>query len=153
TKYCTDGRGRAYTVKDPAGNTSTTDYTGALGGSTCVASGETLDDRPCATKDALGFITQYGYDSTGKNRLWEQNPLQYSTARSTWTYTNYLPTPFTAATGHQPKYTYDSNGTPASTTQGLDSSGACPSGTVCPRTDTIYASNGQLQTTKLGLNS
>lgn len=158
TAYCTDGRARVYLVTDPTGHTTFTDYTDtALGGANCVASGVTLDDQACATEDALGYVTQYGYDASGENLSWGQNPLQTSALRSSWTYGYsshpYLPSAFTDANGHQTAYTYDSNGNVSSITSGLNASGSCPTGTVCPRTDTSYGSNGELQWTKLGLDS
>src|SRR5213078_1205756 len=107
------------------------------------SSGVTLDDKPCSATDGLGFTTMFGYDSSGQNRVWEQNPVQTSTQRSSWTYTDgnhpYYPTSFTDARGNRTNFVYDpTSGNLTSTTSGLDSSGACPSNTVCPRTDHIY---------------
>ncbi len=160
TTYCTDSRARVYEAKDPLGRVTSSDYGEDKGGANCLGNGETLDDQPCETEDGLGYVTQYGYETVdvapGEALMWETSPVP-GTPVSSWLYNDLSypdqPTSYTDANGHQTLYTYDSNGNPASTTTGLDSSGNCPTGTVCPRTDTIYASNGELLTTKLGLDS
>jgi RHS repeat-associated protein len=125
TRYCFDGRTRVTKVKSPLGNITTTDYTSANGGSNCVnASGDTLADRPCSETNARGWRTTYGYDATKpENTLWEQNPEQSATARSSWAYADsanpYLPTSFTDARGKKTTYDYDGKGNLLSETDPL----------------------------------
>jgi RHS repeat-associated protein len=149
TTYCSDSRDRVYETKDPLGNITRSDYTDtANGGSNCVnASGYTLDDRPCATKSPLGnFWTAYGYDSTGQNLLWSQNPQQTSTQRPTWAYGDsahpYYPTSFTDADGNTTNYTYDANGNLKTKLDGAQN-----------ETSYTYYANGELNTKQDGLNN
>ena len=117
TKYCTDGRGRVISVTEPLGNYTFTDYTDTgFGGANCTdGNGKTLDDKPCATIDARNHVTQYGYDSTGQNLVWEESPTQSSSNRSSWQYTDpnnlYAPSYFTDANNDPPThYTYTTSG-------------------------------------------
>ncbi len=174
TDYCRDLGLKITGIYRPDGSVAATDYTDTTeGGSNCVDShGDSLDDQPCASEIGFPYSqwTGYGYDSTGQKRLWEQNPVQTSTHRSTWVYGDsshpYYPTTFTDAdgntttdtyttagnvaketdgVGNTTSYTYNSNGTLASEQTGLTSSLTCPSGKICPTTTyNTYDSQGDL---------
>lgn len=115
TRYCFDSQLRVTATKAPTGDVTSTDYTTAHGGSNCTdGNGNSLDDRPCSTTSGRGYITTYGYDSTGRNLVWEQNPVQTSTHRSSWAYGDsshpYQPTSFTDANLHTTNYSYTATG-------------------------------------------
>lgn len=115
TRYCLDNQIRVTGLQQPDGETAFTDYKSDKGGSNCTdASGNSLDDQPCSTTSGRGYVTTFGYDSTGKNLLWEQNPLQDASHRSTWVYGDsahpYSPTGVTDANGYTTTYSYYPSG-------------------------------------------
>jgi YD repeat-containing protein len=152
TKYCTDGRARVFGTLDPFSHVTFTDYTDTtFGGANCVASGETLDDQPCATMDQRNYITQYGYDPTGENRMWQENSLQAaSSAPSTWAFDDLahpnLPTSVADSDGHTTHYAYTTAGNVDTKTDG-----AGYTTKYCYSADCTSDGNGELLTERSGL--
>ena len=118
TRYCFDSRLRVTAVQAPDGSITSTDYTSVHGGSGCTdANGNSLDNLPCSTTDALGNTTTYSYSSTYSEDVLSATgpdpdgagPLLAPVTTHTYDEANhpYLPTQVTDPNGKVTTYTYD----------------------------------------------
>lgn len=99
TSYCFDSELRVTKTTDAKGNSASTIYNS--------------DSNPLTQTDALGHTTSFGYDSTNENQLWSQSPLEGTSNRTTFAYTNtshpFYPTGYTNPQSHSWSYGYDEN--------------------------------------------